>query len=243
MKHRSFYLLLMAVLTFGLVCAASAQETYTFELSEAFSFREENDHWSIEISLPKVSGMADEDEQARLNDYILSKKDIMLEDYNQNVVFGEKGIEEGYDPHFMYQYYWDTVTDSDDYFVFRISWYFGAGSSTTLNEYFNLDKKTGKLLVFSEDAVTTPEQMAAVRAQILEQMEAANAESIKEYGAGLFWTEDDSLDISLGQVSYLNHWYYNADGDLVITFDKYEIAPGAAGSPEFVVHPEQVPAE
>ena len=95
MKHRSFYLLLMLVLTFGLVCAASAQETYTFELTEAFSFKEENEHWSIDISLPKVSGMADEDEQARLNDYILSKKDIMLEDYNQNVVFGERASKKG----------------------------------------------------------------------------------------------------------------------------------------------------
>ena len=59
----------------------------------------------------------------------------------------------------------------------------------------------------------------------------------------MFWTEDDSLDISLGQVRYLNHWYYNQDGDLVITFDKYEIAPGAMGSPEFVISAEPAAAE
>ena len=31
------------------------------------------------------------------------------------------------------------------------------------------------------------------------------------------------------------HWYINNDGDLVIVFDKYEIAPGAQGESEFVI--------
>lgn len=241
--NKIFLAALLTVLVLALAGTVMADEPYSFELTEAYTFAEETEHWSINVSLPQVSGMADEDEQAALNEYILSKKDLMIEDYEQNVVFAETAVEEGLDPHFSYTYSWDIVTDSDDYFVFRISWFFAAGSSTTLNEYFNLDKNTGKLLDFDEDAVTSLEQMAAVRGQIYDQMLAANEESQDEYGVNIYWIEDDTLDISLGQVRYLNHWYYNADGALVIAFDKYEVAPGVMGNPEFVVYPEGVPAE
>lgn len=215
--------------------AVYADDSYTFELKEAYSFSEENENWSIKISLPEVSGMADEAEQIALNTYIMFKKDMMLEDYQENVVFAEQGKEQGYDPHFGYEYTWDVVTDSEDYFVFRISWFFAAGSSETRNEYFNLDKKTGRFLDFDEDAVTSPEKYSYVRDQIFAQMQAANEESRKEYGADTYWTEDDSLDVALRMTGYMNHWYYNQDGELVITFDKYDIAPGAIGCPEFIV--------
>ena len=229
MKIRFLIITILAVLilTAG---AVFAEDSFSFELTEAFSFSEKTDNWSIEISLPKISGMPSEIEQDELNAYILSKKDAMLEDYEQNVVFGKQGLEEGYDPHFNYQYTWDVVTDNDDYFVFRISWFFGAGSSTTLNEYFNLDKKTGRLLDFDDDAVTDLAAMTHVYEVIYAQMKEVN-----DSGEGMFWLEGDDLDIALGNVRYLNHWYYNEDGNLVINFDKYEVGPGAMGSPEFVI--------
>ena len=241
MKIKLLFLLVFAVLMINAAGTVFAEDSFTFELTEAFNYSEKTDNWSIEISLPQVSGMASEIEQEELNAYILSKKDAMLEDYQENVVFGEQALAEGNTPHFNYQYYWDVVTDNDNYFVFRISWFFGAGSSTTLNEYFNLDKKTGKLLDFDEDAVTSQEELLHVYESIRAQMDAANEENRKEYGVDLFWTEDDSLDIALGNVEYLNHWYYNQDDELVITFDKYEVAPGAVGCPEFVISAESEP--
>ncbi len=241
MKNKTFLGLFLLILMLMSAAAAGAADSYSFELSEGYSFSEENEHWSIEISMPKVSGMADKEEQEALNEYILSKKDKMLEEYRELTASAEQSIKDGSDPHFSYQYSWNAVTDNDDYFVFRIEWFFASASAATLSEYFNLDKKTGRLLDFDEDAVTTPEEMAYIREEILAQMEAANEESRREYGAGLFRTEDGSLDNALGQAGNRNHWYYNGDNDLVITFDKYEIAPGVMGSPEFVI-PHMSPA-
>lgn len=230
MRNKIFFTLLLALTSLIFFSAVSADGPYTFEIAEVFAFTEKTDNWSVEISMPGISGMPDEEAQADLNNYILSKKDAMLEEYYQNVAFGEQSIAEGNEPHFMYQYTWDIVTDSDDYFVFKISWFFAGGSSTTLNEYFNLDKKTGRLLNFDEDAVTSLEEMTHVYEVIYAAMKEIN-----DSGEGMFWLEDDNLDIALGNVRYLNHWYYNQDGDLVINFDKYEVAPGVMGSPEFVI--------
>ena len=238
MKTRLFIGLILFALTLSVTGAVFAEDGFTFELTEAYSYSEKADNWSIEISVPQISGMASEVEQDELNAHFFESKDEMIAEYKQNVEFAKQSIAEGGEPHFGYQYSWDVITDSDDYFVFRTVWFLAAGSSTSLNEYWNLDKKTGKLLDFDEDAVTSLEQMASIREQIFAKMQEVN-----ESGEGMFWTEDDSLDISLGQVRYLNHWYYNQDGDLVITFDKYEIAPGAMGSPEFVISAEPAAAE
>ena len=230
MKTKLFVVLTAFILTIALTGAVLADTGYEFELSEAYSFSERTENWSIDISVPQISGMPDETAQAELNAHFFEKKDEMVKEYNELVESAKQSIAEGNDPHFWYQYFWQVIADTDDYFVFRTSWFMGAGSSTTLNEYWNLDKKTGKLLDFDEDAVTSLEQMAAIREQIYAKMQAVN-----DSGEGVFWTEGDKLDVQLGQVRYLNHWYYNQDGDLVITFDKYEIAPGVMGSPEFVI--------
>ena len=231
MKTKLIFLLRF-VLTIITTTAAMAEEPYSFELTEAYHFTEKTDNWSIDISVPRISGMADEEEQAKLNEHFLTMKDSIRKGYEQDVEYAEQSPDEGNQPHFSYQYYWNMITDSDDYLVFRTSYFMAAGSSSTENEYWNLDKKTGKLLDFDKDAVTSPEQMAAIRKQIYSEMKAS-----VESGEGMYWIEDDTLDVQLEKVGELNHWYYNSDGDLVITFDKYEIAPGAMGSQEFVIVP------
>lgn len=230
MKKQILSCLVLILLAAAITGIASAEDLYHFELTEAFNFSEETDNWFIRISVPQISGMADEEAQADLNAHFLAVKDEMLEEYKLNTDSAQQSIAEGNEPHFGYQYGYDIVTDTDQFFVFRTSWYFAAGSSTTLNEYFNLDKQTGELLSFDKHIVTSPEAMASIHDQIYEEMKAIN-----ESGEGMFWLEDDSLDVALGQTGNLNHWYFNENGELVITFDKYEVAPGAMGSPEFVV--------
>ena len=132
--------------------------------------------------------------------------------------------------HFLYELLWDVVTDSEDYFVFRLSCLYVSASATTMNEYFNLDKHTGRLLKFEEDAVTSPEQMTAIYDQIYAQMKEVN-----DSGEGMFWLEDEYLELALGNVPYLNHWYYNKDGNLVICFDGAEVAPASRGTVYFVI--------
>ena len=229
MKTRSFTVLTVLILALTLVSAAFADEVYSFEVTEGFSFTEETDISSIEISLPRVSGMADENDEILLNAHFLAKKNEIISDYEQNVEMAKANYPDGNGPHFEYKYSWDIVTDDDDHFVIWTTYSFSSGSAGEQNEFFNLDKKTGKLLDFDEDAVTSLEAIAKIREQIFRSMSNANLA-----GAD-FWTEGDALDVQLGQVRYLNHWYYNKNGDLVICFDGAEIAPASRGTVYFVI--------
>ena len=229
MKIRLFIVFTALILSFALVSAVFADETYTFEISEGFSFSDKTDISSIAISVPRVSGMADENDEILLNAHFLAKKDEIIADYKQNVEMAKANYPAGDGPHFEYKYSWNIVTDDDDHYVIWTTYLFAAGSAGEQNEFFNLDKKTGKLLDFDEDAVTSLEAIAQIREQIFQSISNANLA-----GAD-FWTEGDALDVQLGQVRYLNHWYYNKNGDLVICFDGGEIAPASRGTVYFVI--------
>ena len=229
MKTRSFIVLITLILALTLVSAVFADEAYSFEVSEGFSFSEKTDISSIEISVPRVSGMADENDEILLNAHFLAKKDEIIADYEQNLAMAKANYPDGNGPHFEYKYSWNIVTDDDDHFVIWTTYFFAAGSAGEQNEFFNLDKKTGKLLDFDDDAVPSLEAIAKIREQIFTSMINANLA-----GAD-FWTEGDALDVRLGQVRYLNHWYYNKNGDLVICFDGAEIAPASRGTVYFVI--------
>ena len=229
-KIRLFIVLTALVLAIASVSAVSAEEAYTFGVEEGFAFKEETDIASIEISVPRVSGMADENDRIRLNAHFLEKKDEILADYERNTEMAKANYPDGNGPHFEYKYSWEVITDDDEHFVIWTTYFFAAGSAGTQNEFFNLNKKTGKLMGFDEDAVTSLEEMAKIRGQIFQSMSNANAA-----GRADFWTEGDALDVQLGQVHYLNHWYYNKNGDLVIAFDGAEVAPASMGTVYFVI--------
>lgn len=229
MKTKMFVGLLMIIAVILFAGNVFAEEAYTFELTEGFSFAEETDISSIEISVPHVSGMADENEQILLNAHFLEKKDEIMAEYNRNMEMEKANYPEGNGPHFEYKYSWEVITDDDDYFVIWTKYFFAAGSAGEQNEFFNLNKKTGKLMNFDEDAVTSLEEMAKVREQIYQSMSNA-----KLAGAD-FWTDGDVLDVQLGKVRYLNHWYFNKNGALVICFDEAEIAPASRGTVYFVI--------
>ncbi len=229
MKTKLFIVLTALVLTAALFSAVSADEAYTFEVTDGFTFTEETDISSIDISVPRVSGLADENDEILLNAHFLAKKDEIMADYEANAEMAKANYPDGNGPHFEYKYSWEVITDDDEHFVIWTRYFFAAGSAGEKNEFFNLDKKTGKLLDFDEDAVTSLEQMAKIREFIFQSMSNANAS-----GRADFWTEGDALDVQLGQVRYLNHWYYNKDGNLVICFDAAEIAPASRGTVYFV---------
>lgn len=229
MKTKMLIAMIIIVLAAIPAAAVFAQDSFTFEVTEGFSFAEESDIAAIDISVPRVSGMADENDEILLNAHFLAKKDEIIADYKQNTEMAAANYPDGNGPHFEYKYSWEIVTDDEDHFVIWTTYFFAAGSAGEQNEFFNLDKKTGKLLDFDADAVTSLEEMAKVREQIFTSMNNANLA-----GAD-FWTEGDALDVQLGQVRYLNHWYYNKNGELVICFDGAEIAPASRGTVYFVI--------
>ena len=58
----------------------------------------------------------------------------------------------------------------------------------------------------------------------------------------MFWLKSEENPEGFEKISADQKFYINSDGKIVVCFDKYEIAAGAQGSPEFVL-PDEVTAD
>ena len=231
MNKMAFILIFLSILCFLCVSAGYGEARYEFELVTAMTYAEKTDHWSIDISVPEVRGMPDKAAQQELNAYFRAKGAEMIAGYRQSAAHAAESLAAGNSPSFTYQYCYDVVTDSDDFFVLRTTAYYISSSVTESSEYRTLDKVTGKLLDFS-DVVKTSGEMADIRDQIFRDMLKFN----RDAGAPVFRTDDSSLVDALAKAGEKHHWYFDENRRLIITFDKYEVGPAIVGSPEFAIN-------
>ena len=98
--------------------------------------------------------------------------------------------------------------------------------------FYNIDLVTGKELTlidfFAEDAYTYATN--CVLTQMKERI-AEDPENVTYWGVN----DDDSEDSEFIGVNEDTLFYVDQDGNVVISYDKYEVAPGAMGIQEFVI--------
>ena len=232
MNMSNLRILLITALITLILCGTSvfADQPYEFSVSDAMTINDETEHWKISMTVPRISGMADEAEQLEINTHFRSVTNEIRHEYQESVAHAVESIKQGNDPNFLYEYRYDVITDNEDFYVIQTSFIYRSSSLTESSEYWTLDKATGRLLNF-EDVVKTWIERAEIRNQIFMTMSKYN----HDVGAPVYWTHNNSLDEALAHVGEKHHWYFNEDGDLVITFDKFEIGPAIVGSPHFTI--------
>lgn len=139
---------------------------------------------------------------------------------------GHLGVDSGY----------DIKTDNDQ--ILSIGRYVvnTVGSSSTVIQYDTIDKQNEILLslpiLFKDDAYIT-----VISEYIKEQM---HAEIIATNQEKIYWVkgagiDDENLFDDFTAIDAKQEFYITDSGKLVISFDKYEIAPGYMGVVEFEI--------
>ena len=121
------------------------------------------------------------------------------------------------------------VTNTDLWFTLELEVWQGAGSSNTTYYYYHIDKSTGEIVTLS-DLFAGDGYIEAVSAEIQRQMRAEN-----EAGTGMYWVDSEYEDMNFRAIDPDQNFFFDENGDLVIAFDKYEVAPGAARCPRFTI--------
>lgn len=116
------------------------------------------------------------------------------------------------------------VTDSDDWFTLRIDAVETRASSYEYSRFYHIDKKTGEIVTLGDLFGADTDAGKALADEVRRQMEG-QAEQ------GYF--PDSVVTIESDQ-----NFYWDDQGALVLVFDEYEVAAGAAGMPEFTIPPE-----
>ncbi len=192
--------------------------------------------YSASVTTPQISGLADKELEERLNKEFKENADAVIAAYEKDVKalkaeYGEDTIHMGVDMDYIIK------TDNEDYLAIDVYLLNIAGSSSTKHTFYTIDKHTNKLLTLEGLFKKNADYVTPISEYIKQEMIRRNTEE-----EGYFWVEDDEYTEGFRKIAKNQNFYIDPSGSLVICFDKYEVAAGAQGSPEFVI-PNEVIAD
>lgn len=123
---------------------------------------------------------------------------------------------------------YETITDTDRWFTLKLAVTEVAASSDSYYKYYHMDKTKDKVIALG-DLFNDTSALHVIKLEIERQIK----EQIKNDPSKSYFISDGEIGVDFTELDAMHNYYWAENGDLVIPFDKYEIAPGSMGTPEF----------
>ncbi len=131
----------------------------------------------------------------------------------------------------------EVVTDTDTWFTLRINVTEVAASGMEYQYYYHIDKTTGEIASLKDLFENGADYITPVSGNIMKQMK----EQMAEDDSKVYWVDTkEELGHQFEQIKQDQNFYLNEDGQIVICFDEYEVAPGYMGLVQFAIEDEAV---
>ena len=124
---------------------------------------------------------------------------------------------------------YQVVTDNSEWFTLKIMVLKIMASSDSYVKYYHIDKKENKIVLLS-DLFRSKEYKTIISDEIKKQMRKQMQENIEV----VYWIDGIS-DEEFKEITDNQNFYFNSKNNIVIVFNKYEVAPGSMGLPEFEI--------
>lgn len=181
-----------------------------------------DDKHEMDIDVPKIEG--DNDAAENINQDITQLTETLVQEFYEEVeLIGDEG-------HSSIYLDYETVTNTDTWFTLKIRVHVAAGSSNTYYKFYHIDKRTNEIVKLGDLANDNSFYDVLVE-EIKRQMKA----QMETDSSIVYWLEESIIGKDCVSLTENHNFYWNDNGDLVIIFDKYEVCPGAMGTPEFVI--------
>ena len=188
---------------------------------------------NIYVRIPVLENTGNNELEDRINyeikkqiDFSVSKSEQLAKELYDTY------IQAGYKPSqiepLLVEVDYQTTFYNDRYLSFIIKKYENIPYSTVDKEqyYYNVDLQTGGHITLP--TVFGPDYLTKVGTEIYKQIESKK----KEDENMLFFDEINIFEVLENEEKF----YINEQGQVVISFDRYEIAPGYMGYPEFIIN-------
>ncbi len=186
----------------------------------------------IEMTLPKVEGLTDKKTEKRINQEINDKMAAIVADSKQRALEDKKayletgGKESDFIPREIIVNY-EVKNISAETLSFVVRETETAANAYTEEFYYNIDLTSNQDI--SLESYLGPDYKESINAQIKEEI----VQRSKEKDA-VYWDGSDGIE-GFSSISDNQNFYINESGNVVIVFNKYEIAPGYMGMQEFEI--------
>ena len=187
------------------------------------------DNYNANIKVPSIEGLENKELESSLNEKYMAENKALYEEF----MVGMKEMEKNEGGHLGVDSGYIIKTDTDK--LLSVGRYVvnTVGSSSTTMKYDTIDKEN-EVLITLPSLFKDISYVDIISENIKEQMIGQNqADEFKMY-----WVDgieqNGNID-GFDKISEDQNFYINIDGKLVISFDKYEVAPGYMGVVEFVI--------
>jgi hypothetical protein len=228
------------ILTIGLNSSLVFAETLSkvpviSGLVKVLTFREytvKEDKYNMNIKVPSIHGLENIGLASSLNKKYIDENKKLYEKFNKDMEDikksggGHLGVNSGY----------EVKTDTDR--ILSIGCYVvnTVGSSSTVFKFDTIDKKN-EILITLPSLFKDENYIDIISENIKKQMIEQNKADNNKF----YWVsgiEQKGTVQLFEKISKEQNFYINAEGKLVVSFDKYEVAPGYMGIVHFVIPSE-----
>lgn len=221
--------LLISLVNIKPIFASSSNETLnnnTIKVVDAKNLNFKQGNYEVKISIPKIEGLKDKDLENKLNNEFLQDGKKL---YNQ---FKNEMKKENNKGHRYLNASYNVKNNSKDFLSIEMKKEEIEASSTVTKKHYTIDKNREILLnlpIFFKDS----RYIRAISDNIKEQMR----NQIKKDNTKSYFIDQgkDSPVKDFESINKYQDFYINKSGNLVISFDEYEVAPGYMGAVEFVI--------
>ena len=194
------------------------------------TFELKDNNFDAELKTPAIEGL-DSNLEAMLNEKYLDENQKLYDDFMKEIDELKKADME--EAHMGIASGYEVKTDTDKLLVIGRYVVNTVGSSSTTIKYDTIDKQNKLLITLPslfKDEAYIDIISENIKAQMKEQMKDEN---------NVYWLEDEMMgDENFSKIDKNQSFYITKDNQLVIAFDKYEVAPGYMGNPEFIIPSE-----
>ncbi|MGG0644596.1 DUF3298 domain-containing protein [Sporosarcina gallistercoris] len=181
--------------------------------------------YQANLKTPAISGLESEGLQAALNDKYIEENKELFKQFKEDV----KDMEEVGSGHLGIDTGYEVKTDTEQLLSIARYEVNTVGSSSTTMQYDTIDKQNNVLItlpsLFKDDSYI--EVISSyIKEEMMQQMK-------EDENTAYFAFEGADLDFQTIQAE--QNFYITADHKLVISFDKYEVAPGYMGVVTFEI--------
>lgn len=209
-----------------------------FEIVTFRDYEYKDEHNQAEVDIPKVETAEGASEQEKdtaenINKSVEEYAQGFIEQFKENMQSEGEGYQ-GLD--ISYQ----VVTDTQDWLSIKVIALQVQASGYEQAKFYNVDRKTGKQVQLSDLFVEGSNYVEIISKNIISQMK----EQMAADEGKMYFFEGNGQDMAgmeefnFKQIKEEQNFYKNQNGEIVIAFDEYEVAPGSMGTVEFVIPSE-----
>jgi hypothetical protein len=186
------------------------------------------DTYNAEVKVPAVEGLENQELQNSLNEKYLAENEKLYAEFSKEIEElkaaggGHLGVNSGY----VIKTDTDKILSLGRYVVNTV------GSSSTTFKYDTIDKQN-QILITLPSLFKDDSYVEIISETIKEQMR----QQMKDDEQKFYWVEKGDI-APFEKIKTDQSFYLNSSNKLVISFDKYEVAPGYMGIVEFEIPTE-----